>query len=226
MVYNMPMKLAVLIILGVMLVAACRAEATPVPTRTPIPTSTPTAAPPREGVAKIKQYSQEPEMTIQVDKQYAATINTNKGAITIELFPKEAPKTVNNFVFLARDGYYDGVIFHRVIPGFMVQGGDPMGTGGGGPGYNFEDEIVSSLGFDSAGLLAMANRGGGTSTNGSQFFITVAPTPHLNGNHTIFGRVIQGQEVADAISALPSGPGDRPLEDVVIQSVEIQETSK
>ena len=226
MVYNMPVKLALLVIFGAMLVVACGAEATPVPTRTPVPTATPTAAPPQEGVAKIKQYSQPPEMTIQVDYKYVATINTNKGAITIELFPKEAPKTVNNFVFLARDGFYDWVIFHRVIPGFMIQGGDPAGTGGGGPGYNFEDEIVPSLVFDSPGLVAMANRGGGTSTNGSQFFITVVPTLHLNGSHTIFGRVIQGQEVADAIAVVAAGPGNKPLEDVVIQSVEIQESSK
>jgi cyclophilin family peptidyl-prolyl cis-trans isomerase len=184
----------------------------------------PTPTPSQEGVVRIKQYSQVPEMTIVVDNQYVATINTNKGAIVIELFPKEAPKTVNNFVFLARDGYYDGVIFHRVIPGFMIQGGDPTGTGGGGPGYNFEDEIAPSLVFDSPGLLAMANRGGGTSTNGSQFFITVVPTPHLNGAHTIFGRVVQGQEVADAIAVVAKGPGDKPLQDVVIQGVEIQET--
>lgn len=163
-------------------------------------------------------------MTIVAGNRYAATITTNKGTIEIELFAKEAPKTVNNFVFLARDGYYDGVIFHRVIKGFMIQGGDPMGTGGGGPGYGFEDEIVSTLVFDSPGLLAMANRGGGTSTNGSQFFITVVPTPHLNGNHTIFGRVIDGQQVVDAIALVPTRAGDKPVQDVVIEGIQIAET--
>ena len=108
------------------------------------------------------------------------------GSIVLELLAEEAPKTVENFVTLASDGFYDGVIFHRVIKDFMIQGGDPTGTGTGGPGYTFEDEIVPSLVFDQPGILAMANRGGGTSTNGSQFFITVVPTPHLNGNHTIF----------------------------------------
>ena len=164
-------------------------------------------------------------MTIRTENSYSATLSTNVGDMVIELFAKQAPNTVNNFVFLARDGYYDGVIFHRVISGFMIQGGDPLGTGTGGPGYSFEDEIDSSLVFDSAGILAMANRGGGTSTNGSQFFITVVPTPHLNGNHTIFGRVTSGQDVALAISELPTGPGDRPRDDVVIQSIQIEETT-
>ncbi len=162
-------------------------------------------------------------MTIRMENSYTATLSTNEGDMVIELFAEQAPKTVNNFVFLARDGYYDGVIFHRVISGFMIQGGDPLGTGTGGPGYSFEDEIDPSLAFDSVGLLAMANRGVGTSTNGSQFFITVVPTPHLNGNHTIFGRVTSGQDVAIEISKLPTGPGDRPRDDVVIQSIQIEE---
>ena len=143
--------------------------------------------------------------------------------MVIELFPKEAPITVNNFVFLSRDGYYDGVIFHRVIQGFMIQGGDPTGTGGGGPGYKFEDEFVPTLVFDQPGYLAMANSG--PRTNGSQFFITVVPTPHLNGAHTIFGRVIQGQDVADAISVVPANSSSKPLQDVVIESIEIEETA-
>jgi cyclophilin family peptidyl-prolyl cis-trans isomerase len=152
-----------------------------------------------------------------------ATINTNHGAIVIDMFPKEAPKTVNNFVTLSRDGFYDGVIFHRVIPNFMIQGGDPTGTGGGGPGYQFEDEFDRSLRFDKAGLLAMANAGPGT--NGSQFFITTAPTPHLNDKHTIFGRVTQGQDVVEAISMVQRNPRDKPLNDVVIQGVQIDESS-
>ncbi len=151
-----------------------------------------------------------------------ATIDTNHGAIVIELFPQEAPKTVNNFVTLSRDGFYDGVIFHRVIPNFMIQGGDPTGTGTGGPGYTFEDEFDPSLRFDKAGLLAMANAGPGT--NGSQFFITTVPTPHLNDKHTIFGRVTQGQDVVEAISKVRTNPRDKPLEDVVIQGVQIEES--
>jgi peptidyl-prolyl cis-trans isomerase B (cyclophilin B) len=161
-------------------------------------------------------------MTIDADKRYVATVNTNQGSVVIELFPKEAPKTVNNFVFLAREGYYDGVIFHRVIESFMIQGGDPTGTGGGGPGYSFEDEFVPSLVFDRSGILAMANSG--PNTNGSQFFITTVPTPHLNQRHTIFGTVLEGQDVAEAISKVPSRQ-DRPLSDVVIQSIEIEETT-
>ena len=161
-------------------------------------------------------------MTIDQQKGYVATVCTNKGAIVIELFPKEAPNTVNNFVSLARDGYYDGVVFHRVIKGFMIQGGDPTGTGAGGPGYSFEDEIVPSLVFDRPGLLAMANAGGGN-TNGSQFFITVVPTPHLNGAHTILGRVTEGQKVVDAIVSVKTAR-DRPVDNVVIDTIEIQES--
>ncbi len=137
----------------------------------------------------------------------------------IELLATEAPVTVNSFIFLAGEGFYNGVIFHRVIPGFMIQGGDPTGTGTSGPGYSFQDEIVPSLMFDRPGILAMANAG--PNTNGSQFFITLAPTPHLNGGHTIFGRVVGGQEVVEAISTVDTGPGDRPLQPVVIQGINI-----
>ena len=161
-------------------------------------------------------------MTIELDKKYVATINTNKGAIIIDLLPQEAPKTVNNFIFLAREGFYEGVIFHRVMQDFMIQGGDPTGTGSGGPGYTFEDEFVPSLVFDRAGVLAMANSG--PNTNGSQFFITTVPTPHLNNHHTIFGRVSQGQDVADAISTVPADARDKPRQDVVIESVDIEES--
>ena len=237
-VYNIPVKLAVLIIL---LMAACGGtEPTLTLTQSPTPTSPPTAtaegdpetnqsptSTPRptataKGAFKTLQYTQSPAMTIDLEKEYVATLNTNKGAIVIELLAQEAPKTVNNFVFLAREGFYDGIIFHRVIQSFMIQGGDPTGTGTGGPGYRFEDEFVPSLVFDRPGILAMANSG--PSTNGSQFFITTVPTPHLSGRHTIFGRVIQGQDVADAISMLPADARDKPREDVVIEGVEIKET--
>jgi cyclophilin family peptidyl-prolyl cis-trans isomerase len=130
--------------------------------------------------------------------------------------------TVNNFVFLARDGFYNDVIIHRVIPGFMIQGGDPDGTGMGGPGYKFQDEFDTSLTFGTTGILAMANSG--PATNGSQFFITVAPTPHLNGKHTIFGKVTSGQDIADAISNVAQASGNRPTEPIVIERIEIQES--
>lgn len=164
-----------------------------------------------------------PAMTVDAATKYTATINTNQGTIVLDLFPKEAPKTVNNFVSLARDGFYDGTIFHRVMSNFMIQGGDPTGTGRGGPGYNFEDEFHPSLVFDSEGILAMANSGPGT--NGSQFFITVAPTPWLTGAHTIFGRVREGQDVVVGITAVPKDAGDKPLSDVIVESIVIQETS-
>ena len=166
-----------------------------------------------------------------------ATLHTNKGDIRVELFPNHAPKTVRNFVGLAdgsqewsdpRTGekkstpLYDGVVFHRVIPGFMIQGGDPLGTGTGGPGYRFGDEIHPELAFDRPYLLAMANAGPGT--NGSQFFITVAPTPWLTTKHTIFGEVADqaGRDVVDAIAAVPTGRMDRPVDDVVISSITVE----
>ena len=166
-----------------------------------------------------KQYSEPPSMTVDPATRYVATIRTNMGDIVIELFPSDAPETVNNFVFLANEGFYDDVIFHRVIENFMIQGGDPTGTGGGGPGYTFGDEIDTSLFFDRPGILAMANAG--PNTNGSQFFITVVPTPHLNGAHTIFGQVVEGQAVADAISKVPAGATNRPSQPVTIQGIEI-----
>ncbi len=158
-------------------------------------------------------------MSIDSSAGYTAKIKTNKGNIVIELFPASAPKTVNNFVFLANEGFYNGIIFHRVIPNFMIQGGDPTGTGTSGPGYKFEDEIDTKLGFDKPGILAMANSG--PNTNGSQFFITTASTPHLNGNHTIFGKVLEGQDVADTISNVPASGANKPNQPVVIQGIEI-----
>ncbi len=142
----------------------------------------------------------------------------------MELFAAQAPVTVNNFVFLANGGFYDGLIFHRVIDNFMIQGGDPQGTGTGGPGYQFQDEIVANLVFDSPGILAMANAG--PNTNGSQFFITTAPTPHLNGNHTIFGKVIEGRDVVDAISRVGTNSQARPDTPVTIDSIEIVSTPR
>lgn len=136
-------------------------------------------------------------MQIDADKTYQATMETDKGTIEIELYPKHAPKTVNNFVFLAQDGFYDGISFHRVIPNFMVQGGDPTGTGRGGPGYSFEDELKDNPLKHETGVLSMANAG--PNTNGSQFFITHAPQPHLDGRHTVFGKVTSGQDVVDDI---------------------------
>jgi peptidyl-prolyl cis-trans isomerase A (cyclophilin A) len=163
-----------------------------------------------------------------------ATLETSQGRVILRLFPDHAPKTVRNFVELAEGGkqwrhpatgqtssnkLYDGTIFHRVIPNFMIQGGDPLGTGTGGPGYQFTDEIHPDLQFSRPYLLAMANAGPGT--NGSQFFITTVPTPWLNGKHTIFGEVVEGTDVVDKISLLKTASQDRPVEDVVIESVTI-----
>ena len=146
--------------------------------------------------------------------QPVVVLETNQGNIEIKLNPSVAPKACENFVGLVNKGYYNGIIFHRVIKGFMVQGGDPTGTGSGGEslwGKDFEDEVTPSVSFDKAGLLAMANRG--PSTNGSQFFITTVPTPHLNMMHTIFGEVVSGMEVVTAIENSQVGPGDRPVVD-------------
>lgn len=140
-----------------------------------------------------KQWNTPPEMTIDPKKKYTATFSTDKGDIVIELFAEKTPRTVNNFVFLARQGFYDGTIFHRVISNFMAQGGDPTGTGRGGPGYRFADEFHPSLKHDRPGILSMANAG--PHTNGSQFFITHVPTPHLNGKHSVFGQVVSGMDV-------------------------------
>ena len=167
-----------------------------------------------------------------------ATLRTSQGTVVVRLFPDHAPKTVRNFVELAEGGrqwtdpgtgqattgkLYDGTIFHRVIPNFMIQGGDPLGNGTGGPGYRFGDEFHPDLVFNRPYLLAMANAGPGT--NGSQFFITTVPTPHLNHKHTIFGEVIEGQDVVDRISHTATDARDRPVSDVVLESVEIEETN-
>jgi cyclophilin family peptidyl-prolyl cis-trans isomerase len=149
-----------------------------------------------------------------------ATMQTNQGTIELELYADDAPKTVENFVKLSRDGFYDGVVFHRVIPDFMIQGGDPTGTGSGGPGYQFDDEFNDNK--VERGALAMANAG--PNTNGSQFFIVTADAcPWLDGKHTVFGKVTSGMEVVDAISQLPTDARDRPRDDVTIDSVSVVE---
>ena len=148
-----------------------------------------------------KQYSSAPAMVIDPNKRYTATFKTEVGDFEVELYADKAPKTVNNFVFLARDGYYDDTTFHRVIRTFMAQGGDPTGTGSGGPGYKFADEIHPSLKHSGPGILSMANAG--PATNGSQFFITHGATPHLDGRHTVFGKVVSGLDVVQKIEAAP-----------------------
>lgn len=169
--------------------------------------------------------SQETQTKMESKEMTVAVIKTNMGTIEIELYADQTPKTVENFVGLANENYYNGVIFHRVIANFMIQGGDPTGTGRGGQsiwGKPFADEIVPSLNFNEPGVLAMANAG--PNTNGSQFFITVAPTSWLDGKHTIFGKVINGMDVVYAISKVPtSKPGDKPLKDVVMESVTIEQ---
>ena len=160
-----------------------------------------------------------PSMMLDPESDYTAQFRTSQGSFTVKLFASQTPVTVNNFIYLAQQGFYNGLIFHRVIPGFMIQGGDPTGTGAGGPGYQFQDEIVAGLVFDTPGKLAMANAGPGT--NGSQFFVTVAATGWLNGNHTIFGEVTDGQGVVNAISQVATNNRDAPLEKVTIDSINI-----
>jgi len=158
-----------------------------------------------------KQWSTPPAMQIDAKKSYTVTMETIRGSIVIELYPEHAPKTVNNFVFLAREGYYDGVSFHRVIPDFVIQGGDPTGTGRGGPGYKFEDEVKGNPLRHETGVLSMANAG--PNTNGSQFFITHSPQPHLDGKHTVFGKVTSGMDVVNAIRQ-----GDKMIKVVVTEA--------
>lgn len=157
-----------------------------------------------------KQWKNPPEMQIDPEKIYRVSMETTKGLIELELYPEHAPTTVNNFVFLAKQGYYDGVIFHRVINDFVIQGGDPTGTGAGGPGYKFEDELKGNPLKHETKVISMANAG--PNTNGSQFFITHSPQPHLDGKHTVFGKVASGADVVDAIRQ-----GDR------MEKVEISE---
>jgi cyclophilin family peptidyl-prolyl cis-trans isomerase len=159
-------------------------------------------------------------MQIDPSKSYQAIFHTSRGDFTVDLFAKDAPVTVNNFVFLARDGFYDGTTFHRVIKGFMAQGGDPTGTGTGGPGYQWNDEASAlALKHDGPGVLSMANAG--RNTNGSQFFITFVPTPHLNGKHAVFGRVSSGMDVVNSIRERDPGRDRQPGD--TINSIEIVE---
>lgn len=166
-----------------------------------------------------KQWSTPPAMKIDPKKKYTAILHTDKGDIVIELFADKAPNTVNNFVFLCREGFYDGVIFHRVIVNFMVQGGDPTGRGSGGPGYRFADEFHPTLKHDKPGILSMANAGPGT--NGSQFFITHVPTPWLDGKHSVFGQVTGGMKVVMSIP--PRDPMAPEYPGVKIISTEVAE---
>jgi len=203
----------------VLLGAACAGPATPSPTVPTPPPTTPTTG------GTIKQWSQPPPMTIDPSRQYVATLHTSMGDITAELFAGEAPKTVNNFVFLAREGFYNGIRFHRIVKGFMIQTGDPKGDGTGGPGYRFDDEPVKRR--YERGVLAMANAG--PNTNGSQFFIMHADYP-LPPNYTIFGRVTSGLEVVDQIASVKVRPNPRmngepslPTVDIRILSIDITE---
>ncbi len=175
---------------------------------------------PAQPVASTKQWTSPPPMTFDKSKQYFATVKMVKGGeFVIQLFPDKAPITVNSFVFLARQGFYDGVTFHRVLDGFMAQGGDPTGTGQGGPGYEFQNED-SDLTFDKAGVVAMANAG--RDTNGSQFFITFAPQPRLNGGYTIFGQVISGMDVVNGLTR--RNPDENPtFQGDAIQTITIAE---
>lgn len=179
------------------------------------------------GNSNNQNLTQEQDKPIMNDSTVVAVVKTNMGTIEIELFENQTPKTVANFKGLAEKEYYNGVIFHRVIENFMIQGGDPTGTGRGGEsiyGAKFEDEIVSSLKHDGPGILSMANAG--PNTNGSQFFITLVATPWLDGKHTVFGKVISGMEVVSAIGKVQtSKPGDKPVEDVIMESVTIEKRS-
>ena len=203
--------------------ASPRAAATATPALTPAAGATATPAFTPAATSSVSgsraSYSSLPAMTLDPESEYIANFRTNRGNFAVRLFAAQTPVTVNNFVFLAQQGFYDGLIFHRVIDGFMIQGGDPTGTGGGGPGYQFQDEIVAGLVFDSPGKLAMANAGPGT--NGSQFFITVAATDWLNGSHTIFGEVTEGQSVVNSISRVATNNRDAPLQRVVIERIDI-----
>ena len=210
------------LIAAAFVLAACGGEEES--TTEPSATNTPKPAAAQEStesqpVQKPKSYSAPPPMTIDPDKSYTATVQLEKGGeFVIELFAKEAPKTVNNFVFLSREGYYDGVTFHRVIAGFMAQGGDPTGTGAGGPGYRFEDEFHPDRRHDSAGVLSMANAGPGT--NGSQFFITFVATPFLDDKHTVFGKVIEGMDVVNGISLRDPGAATAPGDAIATIAIE------
>jgi cyclophilin family peptidyl-prolyl cis-trans isomerase len=213
----LPRLLGAVLILMVVLAVSCGESApepapapAPAPAPEPAPSPSPTPAPapqptPEPAVKpKPKTYDSPPPMIIDTSKEYTALMETEKGTLVLELFAKDVTKTVNNFVFLATEGFYDGTTFHRVIPGFMAQGGDPTGTGRGGPGYKFEDEFTEH-GHD-AGALSMANAG--PNTNGSQFFITYVPVHQLDGKHSVFGQLVEGMDVLESIT--PRDPNENP----------------
>ncbi|WP_322489983.1 peptidylprolyl isomerase [Chloroflexus sp.] len=213
------------LVAGLLISRAAPPAAAPAPTTPPLPTvAAPTTAPtpatstmPIMPTATTYQYSSPPPMAIDPAKKYTATIYTPRGEIVIELLPDIAPQTVNNFVFLARQNFYNGLTWHRVLPNFMAQGGDPRGDGTGGPGYSIPAEFTDKILFDQPGIVAMA-RSSDPNSAGSQFFITTAPAPWLNEQYTIFGRVIQGQEIVDGIPLRdPSNPADltRPGETIL-----------
>ncbi|MFC1942889.1 peptidylprolyl isomerase [Chloroflexota bacterium] len=211
-------KLLSLLIIVVVLIpiftASCGGSAeAPIPESPAAPASKPAAKP------ESKTYDSPPPMMIDTSKKYTALMETEKGILVLELFAKDVPVTVNNFVFLAREGFYDGTTFHRVIPGFMVQGGDPTGTGRGNPGYRFEDEFTEHK--HGVGTLSMANSG--SNTNGSQFFITYTPQPGLDGRHSVFGQLVEGTDVLNSItprdpSQNPAFVGDRILQVIIEES--------
>jgi len=184
-----------------------------------------TATPVATGELKLKNkqqrmYIKAPDILPEKERiNKKARFETNLGDFTVSLFGDKTPKTVSNFIFLAKEGFYDGLIFHRVIADFMIQGGDPKGDGTGGPGYKFEDEFDNSLTFSKPGILAMANSG--PNTNGSQFFITVTPTTHLNNKHTIFGEVTESYDVVEKVSQVETGVSDKPKDPVIIKKIEI-----
>ena len=217
------MRAGLAVVLAALLAGCAAEEATPpTPTATATPAPLPQATPVLFGDTMMNVYASPPPLLIDPSKRYVATLETAKGDIVVELAAAEAPNTVNNFVFLAREKFYDNTTFHRVLPGFMAQGGDPTGTGRGGPGYAFADEFSPGLRHDGPGVLSMANSG--PNTNGSQFFITYAATPHLDDRHAVFGRVIEGMEAALAIAPRdpvqnPATPGDALLR-VTIEELE------
>ena len=196
--------LLILTLTAGVLIAACGSDDESAPTAAAAP---PTAQPTAGSSGALGP----PAGDLDTSKRYIATFKTERGDFKVELFDDNAPKTVENFVNLAQSGYYDGTTFHRVIDGFMAQGGDPTGTGSGGPGYRFADEFHPSLRHDSAGILSMANSG--RNTNGSQFFITFSPTPHLNDVHSVFGKVIEGMDIVNSLTirdpASATSPGDK-----------------
>lgn len=223
-----PIMFAVLLVVALVAAGCGKKEQTEqAATPAPPPTSAPTSQPVPE--VKSKQWDQAPTMQIDPNKKYSAEVDTSKGKFTIELFAKEAPKTVNNFVFLAKEGYYNDVTFHRIIETFMIQTGDPTATGAGGPGYTFEDELPPPMSYE-AGVVAMANAG--PNTNGSQFFInTVDNTKNLKPHFTVFGKVVEGMDTVQAIAKTPVkvNPNSRdslpsmPTEKVTINSIKIVE---